>query len=134
MAKISTKNIAVSIYEATDGKSGATLDVAIKNIVNFLNNKNLLSQSPQILAELERIIDKKDGRVKMKVTSASDVGSEKKLALEDKIKTKYKAKEVVSEYLEDKNVLGGMKIEVGEDMMDYTYRNKLNQLEKHLIQ
>lgn len=134
MAKISIKNIAEAIEAETQGKTGAELSTALKNSVKFLHKKGMLSQSGQVLEMLEKNINKKNGIVKMRVRSAKEVPEAKRKELEAKLKEKYKAKEIVSEYFEDKYLLGGMKIEVGEEVMDLTYRNKLDQLEKHLIQ
>ena len=134
MAKVSIQNITDGIYEATAGKTGKDLELALKNTVQFLNKKNLLSQSEAILSELEKLINKKEDRIKIKVRSAIHISESKRHELEHEMKEKYKAKHVESEYFEDKNLLGGMKIEVGEDVLDSTYRNKLNQLEKVLIQ
>ena len=133
MSKISIKNITEVIEETTRGKSGAELEFVLKNIVKFLYTKKLLSQSPQILEKLEEEINKKENRIQMKIRSANKISENKKKEIEKEMKNKYKAKEIVSEYFEDKSLLGGMKIEIGEDTIDGTYRNRLNQLEKHLI-
>ena len=124
MSKISIKNIAEAIYDTK---------AEPKTVVKFLHRKGLLSKSEEILQALEKMEHKAKGIVKMKVKSAVKIPDSKKKELEEKLKIKYKAKEVLSEYFEEKSLLGGMKIEVGEDIMDFTYRNKLNQLEKHLI-
>ena len=124
MSKISIKNIAEAIYDTK---------AEPKMVVQFLNNKKMLSKSEEILDELQKMIDKKEGIVRMKVKSAKQIPENKKRELEEEMKNKYKAKEIVSEYFEDKSLLGGMKIEIGDDTIDGTYRNKLNQLEKHLI-
>ncbi len=132
MSKVSIKNITESIYEITDSKSGLGLEIAMKNVVKFLYMKKMLSQSPTILVELEKIIDKKESRIRMKVKSAKQITEIRKKELEEEMKEKYKAREIVSEYFEEKDLLGGMRIEIGEDVLDMTYRNKLNQLKKHL--
>ncbi len=133
MSKISIKNIVESIYLVIENKTGADLASANKKIVKFLNKNKLLSKSTDILKELEKQIDKKDGRVKMKVKSSTKIVERKRKELEREMKYKYNAKEIEGIYLEDKSLLGGMKIEVGEDVLDMTYRNILNQLEKYLI-
>ncbi|MES2023549.1 MAG: ATP synthase F1 subunit delta [Patescibacteria group bacterium] len=133
MAKISIKNLAETLENITEKKSPKELEAFGRNFAIFLKNKKLLSRSEEILKELGKTIDKKKGMVRMKVMYAKHLPEDKKKNLEEKIKEKYKAKHIESEYFEDKNLLGGVKIEVGEDVMDMTYRNKLNQLRKHLI-
>lgn len=133
MAKISTKNIIEAIEEETRGKSGNDLHASLKNIVKFLQNRKLLSKSKEILEALERKIDAKEGIVKIKVKTAKLISESRRKEIEHEIRERYKAKHIQGIYLEDKSLLGGMRIEVGEEVIDTTYRNKLNQLEKHLI-
>lgn len=133
MAKISVQNIAQAIAGHTKGKSGGDLDIAVKETLNFLNKKKLLNRSDEILDAVGKIIDKEDGVVRIKVLSAKNLEGHEKKEIEDNIKQKYGAKEIMSEYLEDKDLLGGMKIIVGDEILDTTYRNKLNQLATHLI-
>ena len=85
------------------------------------------------MIEIEKIIDKKNGILKIKVKSAKKIPDDKRKELESQMIEKYKAKGIESIYLEDKHLLGGMRIEIGEEVMDMTYRNKLNQLSKFLL-
>ncbi|MES2416157.1 MAG: F0F1 ATP synthase subunit delta [Patescibacteria group bacterium] len=133
MSKISINNIAQAIADHTKGKSGADLEMAYKDTLSFLNKKKLLSRSDEILEAIGKIIDKEDGVVRMKVQSAKKIESHEQKELEEDIKNKYGAKEIVSEYIEEKELLGGMKITIGEEVLDTTYRNKLDQLATHLI-
>ena len=134
MSKISVKNIAEAIERETEGKSGAELLAVLKNTVEFLHKKRMLSQSEAILSAFEKKINEKNGIVKIKVRSAKEIPENKKKTLEKEIKEKYGAKEIESVYLQDLKLLGGMKIEIGDEVLDDTYRNRLNQLEKVLIQ
>ncbi len=134
MSRISIKSIAEAIENSAEGKKGPELERFLKDAVKFLYKRKMLSQSEKLLESLQKNIDKKYGTVKMKVRSAKKIPDIKKKELEEKMKEKYKAKEIESTYFEDKHLLGGMKIEIGEEVLDMTYRNKLNQLEKHLIQ
>lgn len=125
MSKISIKNISQAIYET---------DADPKSVVDFLYKKGLLSKSEEILKELEKISHKNQSIMKMKVISAHKLSENKQKELEHEMREKYNLKHVESQYYEDKNLLGGIKIEIGEDIIDTTYRNKLNQLANHLIQ
>ena len=134
MAKISPKNIAEAVYLATEGKSGAELDGILKNSAKMLSSKRMLGKSEDIISLLQNMIDKKEGIIRMKVTTAKSMNHEEKKNLEEEIKQKYKAHKVLSEYFEKEEVLGGMKVEVGYEVMDNTYKSKLQKLEKFLIQ
>ncbi|OGI65270.1 hypothetical protein A3A95_03520 [Candidatus Nomurabacteria bacterium RIFCSPLOWO2_01_FULL_39_18] len=132
--KISPQNIAEAVYKATEGKSGQDLTALLKRSVRILVNRRMLGKSNEVLGALQNIFDKKSGTIRMKVTSARGVGSEAKSALENEIKKKYKAQNVISEFFEKRQLLGGVKVEVGDEVLDNTYRNKLNKLEQFLIQ
>jgi F-type H+-transporting ATPase subunit delta len=133
MSKISIQNIAQAIALHTAGKAGADLERANKDTIQFLSKKKMLGRSDEILDAVGKIIDKENGIVRIKVLSAKNIESHEKKELEENIKHKYGAKEIVSEYIEDKTLLGGMKIVIGDEILDTTYRNKLDQLAAHLI-
>lgn len=133
MAKISPKNIGEAVYKATEGKSGSELENVLKRIVQILHDKRMLNKSEEILAALQDIIDKEGGIVRAKVTTAKILSNGEKNKLEEEIKGRYKAKKVISEYFEKKELLGGVKVEVADEVLDTTYQNRLQQLEKFLI-
>ncbi len=133
MSKISPKNLAQSIFEASHGKAGAELSQVLKNSAKMLADKRLLGKSKDILKNLQEIIDKSEGTVRMKVISAKILSPEEKKKLEHEVKEKYKAKNIVSEFFEKKEVLGGMRVEVGDEVLDSTWRTGLKKLEKVLI-
>ena len=133
MAKISPKNIAEAVYLASEGKSGAELEGILKNSAKMLKSKHMLGKSEDILSIFQGLIDKKEGIVRLKVTTAKSLSHEEKKKIEEEIKQKYKAEKVISEYFEKEEVLGGMKVEVGYEVMDNTYKSKLQKLENFLI-
>ena len=99
----------------------------------FLKNKNLLGRKEEILKALEKIINKEEGIVKAKVTTKSHLEKELEKGIEEFIKDKYKAKEVILELKIDEGVLGGIKIEIGDEIIDTTLSNKIHQLQNYLI-
>ncbi len=134
MTKISPKNIAEAVYEATAGKSGQDLAVVLKRSAQVLKDKHILDKSDEVLSALQNIFDKKTGTVRMKVTTAKSLGYHERSKLENEIKEKYKAKIAIGEFFEKGELLGGIRVEVGDEVLDSTYRNKLQELEKFLIQ
>lgn len=133
MASISTKNIAQAIYESLCNKEGALLDAAITESAVFLKEKNLLGRKEEILKTLEKIINKEKGIIKAKITTKSQIEKELERGIEEFIKSKYKAKEVLLELKTDKDVLGGIKIEIGDEIIDTTLSSKIHQLQNYLI-
>ena len=134
MTKISPKNIAQAVYETTEGKSGQSLTVALKRSAQMLKDKRMLGKSGEVINALQNIFDKKNGTVRMKVTTAKTMEREEKSKLENEIKEKYKAQIVVGEFFEKKELLGGIRVEIGDEVLDNTYKNKLYRLENFLMQ
>jgi len=134
MAKISSKNIAEAVYKATEGKSPAEQELLLKRSVYVLRDKRMLGKSKDILEALQHIIDKKTNTVRLKVITAKNIKEEEREKLEDQIKVKYKGDKVISEFFVKEELLGGMRVEVGDEVQDTTYKNKLRKLEKFLIQ
>jgi len=132
MAKISIKNLANAIYKSTEDKSGHELDLAIENSANLIREKHLLSQTKQILLELEKIINEKRGIIKVKIISKTKITDDQLNELKDFIKKKFKAKEINIELKEDKKILGGLRLEIGENIIDTTLQNKLIKLQNYL--
>ena len=55
------------------------------------------------------------------------------LEIEDFIKKRYKAKNTVLEFEVNEKLLGGIKIQVGDEIIDTTLKNKIKKLENYLI-
>lgn len=134
MAKISPQNIAEAVYNATEGKSGSELSTVLKRGAKILKDKRMLGKSSEILQVLQNIIDKKTGTIRMKVTTAKNMGHGEKNKLESEIKERYKAKVVISEFFEKEELLGGMRVEVLDEVLDTTWKYKLHKLEKFLTE
>lgn len=134
MATVSTKTIAQAIYEASHGKEGKDLSVVLENTTKILAAKHLLSKAPEILSELQDIIDKKEGIVRAHVESSHKLSKAIHDEIEDELKKRYKAKEVHLEVTENPKLLGGMKIQVRDEIIDLTLATKINQLQHYLIE
>ncbi|MBK5215483.1 MAG: F0F1 ATP synthase subunit delta [Candidatus Pacebacteria bacterium] len=133
MATISINNIASAIYESSIGKDGAELDDIMKKAVSVISQKNLLSKSKEIIIQLEKIVDKKEGTIRAKISSKIKLNEKITNEIEDFIKKRYSAKKIVLEFEIDDKLLGGIKIEVGDEIIDTTLKNKIKKLQNYLI-
>jgi F-type H+-transporting ATPase subunit delta len=132
MAKISPKNIAQAIYEATNGKSKAEADAVLRKTVAMLAKKRAMGKSKEIIEALQNIIDVESGTVRAKILTSKKLSTGDRSKVEEDLKKKYKAEKVVSEFFEKEELLGGMRVEIKDEVIDNTYKNRLEQLEKHL--
>ncbi len=133
MATVSIKNLATAIYKSSNKKEGEELNVIMRDSAKLIANKHLLNKSEQLLKVLEKIIDKENERVRAIATSKTQLSTKMKEEVEEFIKKRYKAKEVILELKEDPDVLGGIKIEIGDEIIDTTLKARLNQLQNYLI-
>lgn len=132
MATISNNDIAKAIYLATKGKTVAEQSVFSKNIVSFLSRRHLLSKSEAILAQLGRIINFEKGIIEAKVMSAKKLDEKTKKGLTHVLMERYSAKDVTIEERIDEKLIGGLRIEVEDEVLDLTIKNKIGKLKEYL--
>lgn len=133
MATISINNIARAIYESSVGKDGAEIDIVAQKSVDLISKKHLMSRSKEILASLENLVDEKEEVVRTKISSKIKLDKKITDEIEDFIKKRYKAKNILLEFKIDETLLGGIKIEVKDEIIDTTLKNKIKKLQNYLI-
>ena len=133
MATISINNLARAIYESSQGKEGADLDIVSKRATLLISQKHLMSKSKEILAQLKKIADKNDEVVRAKISSRIKIDKKIVDEIEDFIKKRYKAKNAIMEFEVDEKLLGGIRIEIGDEIIDTTLKNKIKKLQNYLI-
>lgn len=132
MATLSNNDIARAIYLVSKDKTHPELREINSKIIKFLARRRLLSKSPDILERLNKIINQEAGRIVVKVQSARKLKEEIKKELTIFLKKRYKAKEVVLKEELDEKLLGGIKIEINDEIIDLTAKNKIKKLQEHL--
>lgn len=132
MAAISNKNIAHAIYLASKGKNHEEQSLISKKVVQFLIKRRLLPKSKDILMYLSKIINDHEGRIEAKVYSSEKINEKTNQELAYALTKRYSAKEVNLIEILDKNLIGGLKIEVKDEVIDLTIRNKIGKLQKYL--
>jgi F-type H+-transporting ATPase subunit delta len=133
MAIISNNNIARAIYSATKGKNDAEQSLIFSKVIQFLFRRRLLSKAPDILRHLNKIINDEEGRIVAKISSRGDLNEKIKRELAHALTKRYSAKEVVLSEVLDEKLLGGFKVEINDEVMDLTIKNKIGKLQEYLI-
>ncbi len=133
MAKISTNNLAYAIYESLKDKEGIPFETTVSNVISLIRDKHMMAKKDLILEALQKIIDKEEETVRVKVSTKNKINEIESDDIKDFIKKKYKAKIVILDEIENPKLLGGIKIEIGDEIIDMTLKNKLNQLQNYLI-
>lgn len=133
MANLSITNTAKAIYSALKDKTGEDLDNVLLNVPKVLDQKGMLSKSDSILEVLQNIIDKDKNIIRAKIYSIDKLSVENIKKIEEELKDRYKAEKVYLTEIEDKNILGGIKIEIADEIIDLSLLKKVTQLKKHLL-
>ena len=133
MQKINTKHIALAIYESAKDKRGKGLGQALGNAVDFLAKKNLLSKAPEILKHLQNISNDTEKIVEAKIRAPRPLTTNTKDAVRRALKKRYGAKEIIFDFAEDKSLIGGIRIEARNEVIDLSLKHKVAQLQNHLL-
>ncbi|KKP87433.1 MAG: ATP synthase subunit delta [Parcubacteria group bacterium GW2011_GWC1_35_8] len=133
MTTTSNNDIARAIYLMFKDKSSSEQKNISEKVVKFLFRRRLLSKAPDILSRLKKIINNADGRLEVKISSVEALSHQVKTHLEQTLKKRYLVKEVVLKEYIDKKLLGGLKIEVNDEVIDLSIKNKIEKLQEYLI-
>lgn len=133
MTTLSNNDIAHAIYLVSKEKTHAELREVNSKVIKFLVRRRLLSKSPNILERLDKIINYESEKIIVKVFSARKLTEEMKRELTTFLGKRYKVKEVVLAETLDEKLLGGVKIEINDEIIDLTAKNKIKKLQEHLI-
>jgi ATP synthase F1 delta subunit len=132
MATISNNDIARAIYLSSKDKSGAEQSALLPKVTQFLFRRRLLSRSSDILVRLDKMIDESEERIVAKISSKQPLAENTKKEIAQILKERYFAKKAVLIENLDEKLLGGFKIEVNDEVIDLTIKNKVEKLQEHL--
>lgn len=132
MTAISNNDIAQAIYLASKEKGGEEHSLFSSKVVKFLEKRRLLTKAPEILSRLNKIINEHEGVVVAKVSSVEKINEKTNKELTHTLAHRYKAKEVKIVENLDRKLLGGLRIEVNDEIIDLTIKNKIEKLKEHL--
>ncbi len=132
MTTISNNDIARAIYREFTDAGHEGVYATSQKVVNFLFRKNLISKSGTILTELEKVINREEGRTVARVTSVKPLTEKSRTHLAHIFKKRYSAKEVELIESLDIKLLGGVRIEVNDEIIDFSIKNKIKKLQAYL--
>ncbi len=132
MAHISYNDIAKLVREMTRDKKGKELDEAVKNLVRFLARVRLLSKTSLIFSKLEEIIHNEKHEILVTVKSVAPLKTQEKNHIIDFVNKKYDTENVIINEQIVPDLLGGFRIEIGNDVLDLSLRHRVKKLEAYL--
>lgn len=133
MSNLSYNDIAKIIYIASKGKKDEDLNKFVEEVFQFLQKQKLINKSSIILKKLENIFNEEEKIVVAKLYSVNGLTTDVKNKIKDFILDRYGAKQVFFLEKHDPKLIGGLKIEIRNEIIDLSVLNKLNKLKNHLI-
>ena len=131
--KSTAKQYAQVLYELTKDKSEDEVGVVIEKFVANLKSEQKLKWVEQIIKQFVEIYNRENGIVKASVSTGREVDKEVIKNIEKTLKEKYQAEKIEMEMIVDEKLKGGIKIVVGEDILDNSIAGKLSKLRNNLV-
>ena len=107
------------------------LDPEATNLARLLIEANRVTQVGSIAEEFEALADAAAGRVRATVTTAVELDQAERDKVADQLSGRL-GKEVRMTVVVDKRILGGLKLQYGDHMIDASVATKLQQLRRRL--
>ena len=131
--KITNKQYAQSLYEATKGKREAELTADLDNFVQVLASQNDISRHEAIMLEFGKVWQVAEGRVEAEVASAAPLAAETLAELEAYVVAQTGASQVDLSQRLDPTILAGFVLRFGDQVLDGSVRQLIGQLKKVFI-
>jgi len=107
------------------------LDPEASNLARLLIESNRVNQVGDVAEEFEALADAAAGRVRATVTTAVELDHAERDRVAEQLSERL-GKEVRMTVVVDKRILGGLKLQYGDHMIDASVATKLQQLRRRL--
>ncbi len=126
------KQYSQALYEATKEKSQSEVDIAIANFVNILAQDGQLKWRQLIVKSFEEIYNQENKIIEVEVTTCQKIDSHLRHHLEQYLGKKYMAKKIIINEKIDKDIQGGIILQVRDERLDGSIGCQLAELKKRL--
>ncbi len=109
-----------------------SLSPSLSNMLMMLLEKNRISYLPMVRDVYGDLVDEKEGRVRGTVWTAYPMDDATKKRIENALKEKF-SKEVVLQAVEDKNLIGGVKVNIRGTIIDGSVKRQLETLKENIL-
>lgn len=131
--KITAKQYAQSLFEATKDASEKEAKEATKKLAEVLVSNNQTSQLEKVLDYFSSLWNKEKGILEAEIISSNKLDNDTKKVLLEFIDKKTKGKEVEIKETVDKKIKGGFVIRLGDEILDSSLSTRIKELKKSLI-
>jgi F-type H+-transporting ATPase subunit delta len=131
--RITTSQYAQALYELTKDKPENEVIIVIEKYVENLKKQGFLNRVEDIIKKFTEIYNIENGVVSAKIFTSREMEDSSVEEIAEVIKEKYQAEEVELEMIVDKELKGGIKIVVGEEILDNSIAGRLVKLRGALV-
>ena len=107
-------------------------DPVVRNFVRVVASKGRGGQFRAIAEEFEAIVDREQGRLKVELTTAYDLGDDEAKAIVSRIE-QASGRTVEATRTVDPKLIGGIVLQVGSHRLDASVKGRLNRLRHELV-
>lgn len=130
-AVLTNPTIAAASRMALISTEPALLDPLGVNLARLLIESNRVADVPEIALEFDRLADEAAGRVRATVTAAIELTATERDRVTDELSRRL-GQEVKLQVVVDPRILGGLKLQYGDRLVDASLSTKLQQLRRRL--
>lgn len=108
------------------------LDERIKGFLKILIEKKRFNELDGIIAAFNLELDKINNIQRVDITSAINLNDETKAKITEKLKQKLQ-KDIIANWVVNEDIIGGLVVQIDDNVIDSSLRNKLENLSKNII-
>lgn len=108
------------------------IDLELFSFIIILIEKKRIDELTGIILQIETVDLDNHNQVIAKVKTVIPLNDNERTSLIDKLQTKYN-KSIILEEVIDKSIIGGVYVRVGDDVIDGTIKNKIEEMKKLML-
>lgn len=108
------------------------VDDELVSFLLLLIDKNRILYIKEKLYQMEQIHLERQNKVKVLVKSTVPLSDDQRTKLKEKLETKYNKIVILNEVI-DKDILGGIYVRIGDDVIDGTLKNRVDEIKSSIL-
>ena len=124
---IDKQELAKTIVAICNEASGASDSEERRNFILLLSQNNRLEALTEIKKQFQQMKQELEKVVEATITTASEISDESLSTIKKALETKLQ-QSVTIEVMMDEGLIGGAKIQIGDNMIDASIRSQINEL------
>ena len=128
--KISTQQYAKTLLEITENKTEKEISGIVVRFAEVLQKNKQIRNTAKIIEKFSGLYNAKHGIVEATIITKDKIKDGEIKKIENYIKEKYGAKEIIVNNVVDEKIKGGIIIKVGDEILDGSVANQLKRFKK----